>query len=811
MSGHQLQPSSASQGAVTAYQDGPPPAEWGGGSETGPAPKSAGLGRYWLAVKRFKWLILIFGAFGVAGGYAATKLIVPQYEVQARIRLEGAEGGEGRSDRGPIRADQLLASTGWQDLLVAYAIADPVVIELGLFLSPREQADSLLFENFSVDQQRLRPGDYSLTISGNEYVLTLSPGAEAERGIVGDSIGRAVGFLWQPPSYLLARRNVIEFAVQTPREASKALVDRLGMTLNDNSSFLLLTLTGSDAQLTARTLNRWVDEFIRVATQLKKQRVSLLAGILEGQSDNASQTLASAEQALESFRVSTVTEPNERQSVTAGIEMTNSPVFVKYFEDRNLAESLARDRASLERLLSQSRSGTPITREAVLSIPLVNTDPAAEDVRRVLSEQLERETKLRRLLDTYTDEMQIVIDERAALRIVSTQNIPRTIEAYVTQLKLKETSLASTIAQSSANLKSIPTRTIEEQRLKRAVEVSDELYKNLKLKTAEAKLAEASTIPDVTLLDGAVAPLRPTRNTAAVLLLASVVASLGLGVVIAILLDHIDKRFRYPSQATDELGLFVLGAVPHVKTSKRPNATQSVQVVEAFRTIRMNVRYAADPARPFTMTITSPGPSDGKSFVASNLALSFAESGARTLLIDGDVRRGHLSQTFETESRPGIVEYLDGTALIAEVLHPVATHPNLTLMPVGARRKRAPELLATSRLTQMINQMASEYDVVIVDSPPLGAGFDAFALATATGNLAVVLRVGVSDRKMAAAKLATVDTLPVRIMGTVLNGMQLTGEYEYYAYYQDYEAFDEEPMGQLTSGSSVDLRIESKR
>jgi capsular exopolysaccharide synthesis family protein len=300
-----------------------------------------------------------------------------------------------------------------------------------------------------------------------------------------------------------------------------------------------------------------------------------------------------------------------------------------------------------------------------------------------------------------------------------------------------------------------------------------------------------------------VAPLKPTRNTAPVIILGAIGAALALGIVLAILLDQVDKRFRYPEQATDDLGLFILGVVPVIDTrGKRKSVDEASQVVEAFRTIRMNVRYAADPARPLAITITSPGPNDGKSLISSNLALSFAESGARTLLIDADIRRGELAKTFGTQSRPGLVEYLDGTALIAEVLHPATAHPNLTLMPGGARRKRAPELLATTRLQQLINQMSAEYDVVIVDSPPLGAGFDAYALATATGNLALVLRAGITDRKMAAAKMATVDTLPVRVMGAVLNGIKLTGVYEYYSYYQEYAAQDEEPVARLSDGSS---------
>jgi capsular exopolysaccharide synthesis family protein len=420
----------------------------------------------------------------------------------------------------------------------------------------------------------------------------------------------------------------------------------------------------------------------------------------------------------------------------------------------------------------------------------------------VLADFADRELSLRKLRESYTDELPRVQNEITAVASLRS-SIPSVLEAYLTQLKLREQTITATIDQSSKDLRKIPTRTIEEQRLKRQVEVSEEMYKNLNLKAAEAKLAEAATIPDVSVLDPAVAPLKPTRNTAPVIILGAIGAALALGIVLAILLDQVDKRFRYPEQATDDLGLFILGVVPVIDTrGKRKSVDEASQVVEAFRTIRMNVRYAADPARPLAITITSPGPNDGKSLISSNLALSFAESGARTLLIDADIRRGELAKTFGTQSRPGLVEYLDGTALIAEVLHPATAHPNLTLMPGGARRKRAPELLATTRLQQLINQMSAEYDVVIVDSPPLGAGFDAYALATATGNLALVLRAGITDRKMAAAKMATVDTLPVRVMGAVLNGIKLTGVYEYYSYYQEYAAQDEEPVARLSDGSS---------
>ncbi len=802
MSGPHIQPVASRDVALEPYREGAPPSDWGGGGqEAAPEPKGPSLGRYLAAINRFKWLVLLITALGAAGGVFATRFITPEYEVQATILLEQGTGVQGA---GPIQAQQLLEASGWQDLLRSYAIADPVVNELALFVTPAIDSDSLLFQSFRVEQGRLRAGDYLLKVSGARYTLTSKAGLDFETGAVGDSIGRPIGFRWQPSRAQLNDRKEIAFSVQTPREASITLIKRLGLKLENGSNFVFLSLTGPSAVRTAATLNAWVEQFVAVATALKKKNVASVAGILEGQLDYTAKALQDAETALESFRVRTVTEPTERQTVQPGIEMTTSPVFANYFRDRTIADSYQRDREALERILNQSKEGSPITREAVLSVPMVSADPAAVELTKFLTEQAERDFNLRRLRESYTDEFQKVKEEQAALSALRTQSVPNALEAYINQIKLRERNLSATIERSSKDLRGIPSRTIEEQRLKRQVEMSAAMYQNLSLKTAEAKLADAATVPDVSILDPAVVPFKQTRNTAPVIILGATGAALALALLLAILLDQVDKRFRYPEQATDDLGLFVLGVVPVIdKKGRKNNADQAAQVVESFRSIRMNVRYAADPTRPLTITITSPGPGDGKSLISSNLALSFAEAGARTLLIDGDIRRGDLASTFKIPAKPGLVEYLDGTALIAEVLHPTEAHPNLTLLPGGARRRRAPELLATPRLNQLINQMAAEYDVVIVDSPPLGAGFDAYALATATGNMALVLRAGITDRKMAAAKMAVVDTLPVRVMGAVLNGIKMTGAYQYYSYYQDYAAKDEEPVGKLSSGKEV--------
>jgi tyrosine-protein kinase Etk/Wzc len=188
---------------------------------------------------------------------------------------------------------------------------------------------------------------------------------------------------------------------------------------------------------------------------------------------------------------------------------------------------------------------------------------------------------------------------------------------------------------------------------------------------------------------------------------------------------------------------------------------------------------------PVSVAVSSPSPGDGKSLVSTNLALSFADAGLRTVLVDGDTRRGGLHDIFGASHKPGLTEYLAGTVELPGVLQATA-HDNLYMVACGTRRRRSPELLTSPRLSEFIAQLRASYDVIVIDTPPLAAGIDGYAISAAAGNMLLVVRVGQTARRMAAAKLVIADRLPINIVGAVLNGVQLSGEYEYYGYASGY-------------------------
>jgi len=161
------------------------------------------------------------------------------------------------------------------------------------------------------------------------------------------------------------------------------------------------------------------------------------------------------------------------------------------------------------------------------------------------------------------------------------------------------------------------------------------------------------------------------------------------------------------------------------------------------------------------------------------------------LLIDGDSRRGELHRTFGAERRPGLLDYLVGELPLEQLVRST-THEQLKLITGGSRRRNAPELLGTARMRELVTKMRGEYDVILIDSPPMGAGIDPFVLATLTGNLMLVLRAGATEKDLAEAKLQIVDQLPIRLVGAVLNDVRTTmNDYKYYSYTYGYGTVDE--------------------
>jgi capsular exopolysaccharide synthesis family protein len=776
-----IRPISGDASSVQAWDERP----------VAPAPPRPPLERPIAAVRRYKFLIVAIVLIASAGGLVASRLVVPMYEVQTTIWIES----QTPTRAGPIRSAELLNDEAWVELLRSYRIADAVVRNLTLYLTPEKIGDRPLFAGFGL-ADRFVPGNFELVIdrSRKRWTLTHVESGKNDAGAPGDSVGRVMGFHWVLPSSAFSGtgERKVSFTVSTPRETAVQLTGKLSTNLAQHSNFLWVKLQDRDPKLAERTLNTWVDEYVRVAGELKKKNVVEYANLLTEQVQFAEKSLHDAEANLENFRIHTITLPAEGAAVAPGVEATRDPVMRAFFEKRSEYDNLRHDVADLEKTIADATNGT--TRfEAALLISSVATSPGGEALRQAFGRLYETQAKLVAARQAYTDDFPIVRDLKTSLNVLQTETIPQMAKQLLAQLQQRLGEYDNRIAGASEELKAIPTRTIEEMRLRRAVMVAEGLYTSLKSSAAAANLAAASAQPDINILDSAVAPLRPTRNTTSRMLMLAVMGGLGAAFGLALLLDMVDRRIRYPDQATDDLGLVIAGAVPRIPKGGLDDRSpeQLSQLVESFRSLRMHVTQSGQP--PLALAISSPQPGDGKSLVSANLAMSFAEAGFRTVLVDGDTRRGALQEMFGIPKSPGLTEYLLGQADVSAVVYSTP-HSRLSLVPSGKRDTRSPELLASASLVELVNKLRGSFDVLVFDTPPLAAGIDAYALSAAAGKLLLVLRIGKTERRLAAAKLAVVDRLPIEVLGAVLNDVDLNGEYQYYGYASGYELKAEEEV-----------------
>jgi capsular exopolysaccharide synthesis family protein len=748
---------------------------------------------------------------GLGGGYLVSRLRPPSFVVRAKLQIAP-------SDSPTFQSDQ------WREYIQSYAVIEPVVKARRLYITgpkrvggpPLPQGPSGpnagLFNGFDIGAH-YRPGNYRFKVSedGQRWELSDIVTSQKEQGVAGDSAGRAFGFQWLPVIEHRWYGQTFDFTAVTTHEAADKVISDLTVTVVPprNPRFITLVFTGQESEPTAGTLNDIMAQFVQGAALTKRHDFTVAARALDSQLVEAQGKLDADDATLQRFQIQTITLPRQDLEVAPGLQSTTPGAYAEFLNKRNEVETLRKERRDLATALTRLQRGDTAVADAYYNNPVTKLSP---ELMSYVNELMADELRYRQNKGRYTDSM-VTPDGKINMprdlqdiHRLRTVTIPTYTRADVALLDSMISRGDSELGVQKGELHDIPQRSIEESELQRRKSVDESVVADLTKQVYGARAREATAVPDVAVLDAADAPFEPQKNRASLMIVLGAIVGLGAGLGLALLLDMTDKRVRYADQITSGLGLTILGVIPEIRRAKgeQPSAEEAAQVIESFRTVRLNLAHALGEGSVM-LTISSPSPGDGKSLVSSNLALSFAESGYRTLLIDGDSRRGELHRTFGAERRPGLLDYLAGELPMRDLLRPTS-HPKLQLITGGSRKRNAPELLGTNRMRELLAAMREQFEVIVVDTPPLGAGIDPFVLGTLTGNLVLVLRAGATERDLAEAKLQIVDQLPIRLIGAVLNDVRSTmNDYKYYSYSYGYGATDEpteRPSLPATSGAT---------
>jgi len=735
--------------------------------------------RYFNSVMRHKWLVLTVTLLGTIAGIIATRFLDPRYTAKTILWVDVANPRDPSGQSGVELGDR-----GWLELVTSNAVLDTVVRAQRLFVHGETPADSAALAGFDI-AEKVIPGKYRLIVdkAGRAWRLELEDGTVVQRGRVGQPVGDNAGFLWTPTA--LKPGTTINFNVRAIPDASAGLAQNLKPRLDPAGNFLRIQLKSSTGAGAASTLNAISERIVAVRTDMKRRKYQELASVLQDQYDHAKETLTQAEEAVRTFRQRTWNAPLVTQTPGGGLAVENSGVARQLGEDN---DQRRRDRSMLEQLAQRSATGS-------VSVEMWNSIPAVQKsaiMQTALQDLGAKQAELRKQRLQYTEEAAPVKQLQTDLAMLEHQQIPSLARMLARDLGEVVTITKPRADTALGQLRAAPSLALEQERLVRDERMAEEQFASVDKEYSTAKLGLVSTLPDVRVLDPAVEPRRPAADYGLLLIVLAALASFGLAVVGVTIRDKVDPKVRYPEQITGRMQLQILGAVPHVSWRLGANGDGPAQVIEALRGLRLRVLHAHSGDGPLALTITSPGIGDGKSFVSLNLALSFADAGYRTLLVDGDTRRGVQHKALKTPSTPGLTDVVAGRVPLEQALRQTS-YPGLSFLSSGTRMQRAPERLLSQNMRDLMAKLRSMYDVVIMDSPPLGAGADPLVLGTLTENLLLVMRTGQSDINLASTKLEVLNALPVRVIGAVLNDVRSSGVYRYYMYSSaEYELVDEE-------------------
>lgn len=262
---------------------------------------------------------------------------------------------------------------------------------------------------------------------------------------------------------------------------------------------------------------------------------------------------------------------------------------------------------------------------------------------------------------------------------------------------------------------------------------------------------------------------------------------LAIGFGLAYLVDMADKSFRNPEEVRHELGVPILGHLPVIvnesRRSKKKDAVPSTvdQMVcthhrpkstysEAYRAVRTALNFGIRGEGHKVIQITSPDPGDGKSTLSSNLAVAMAQSGRRVLLVDADFRRPRVHRLFGAEPGIGMSAVIKGAADLSEAVIPTEVD-NLFLLPCGPRPSNPSELLSSTRFSELIHVLREQYDIVIIDTPPVLAVTDPCVVAPRVDGVVLLIRITKHVRPHAKRALESLESLGANLIGIVVNGV----------------------------------------
>lgn len=672
-------------------------------------------------------------------------------------------------------------------LLVCFATA-----VVSLRLTPVYESTATLY----VDRQEARG------IVGQESQNQAYSNLDAEsflasqiRLLQSDSVVRPVAQRYN----LLEREGQINRASDAASRISRAkdapiVLKQLRISRPPSTYLLQVSYRSADPQLAADVANQIAQSYIEHTYNIRIRSSQSLSTFMEKQIEELRAKMEASSGRLASLeRELNVINPEEKTNILSARLLQLNTEYTR-------AQS---DRVSAEAQMKQASTG---------ALEAAQVSSQGDSIKRLVERRDEVSERFAEVKSHYGVNHPEYRKIQAQLRELENQidatrqNALKRVEVQFNEARAREQMLANSVAETKAEYDKLNLRSFEYQRAKREADADKNLYDELNRKIREAGINAGFQNNMVRIADLARPGWKPVFPKIPLNLALAFLFSTLIACGIAILADTMDNTIRDPEQVSRTLHTHIIGTLPSVKNPKElsltttaslpvPGSSGEIVVArgqerllstydEAIRTIRNSILLTDFDRRLRTILFTSATASEGKSTTAGHLATAHAQQKKRTLLIDCDLRRPSQHKLFGLPLATGLSNVLNGETGWRAAVVESESNPNLHIITAGPPSRRAADMIGTL-MGPIMDEMAGEYDLVILDAPPLLGFAESLQMASSADGVVVVTKAGDTSRKAVAAAISTLSHLRANVLGLVLNQVKKShsDHYYYYGYY----------------------------
>jgi succinoglycan biosynthesis transport protein ExoP len=590
--------------------------------------------------------------------------------------------------------------------------------------------------------------------------------------------------------------------------AVRILMSHLKITPVRASRLVKISYDSPDPRIAAQISNAVAQGFIASNLERRFQASTYARTFLEDHLRDLKQKLEDSERQLVAYatnqQIVNVTEPTtgtDGKSSGEGQSLTGSSLAA-------LNGSLSQ--ATGARILAEQKWRSANS-TAVMALPEVLGNASVQALQ---AHKSQLESDYQDKLKIYKPDFPAMVQIKAQIDSTDQQiqaqvaNIKQSLKTEYEVALHQEQSLGGQVSGLKSSVLDLRTRSIQYNILQREVETNRSLYDGLLQRYKEIGVAGGVGTNNVSIVDGAEAPGHPDQPKPLINIGAAAIAGLILGVLLSFGLEYLDDSIKVPEDVESKLGVPLLGSIPVLEKgvgAKEALADSRSPLSEAYYSVRTALQFSTDTGVPKSFLVTSARPSEGKSTTALALAQNFARLGMRVLLIDGDLRNPSLHHYVSCDNTAGLSNYLIGASNLYDVVQ-ATDRQNLFLMPCGPLPPNPAELLASGKVRGLLAKADEQFDLVVIDGPPIMGLADAPLLASVVAGTVLVVEAGTTRRGLARTALRRLMTGQAHLLGAVLNKFSLRKAGYGYAYGYGYSyAYT------YGYGPNKDPRIEAKR